>query len=131
MPDRGTIGIAANVRMKKGLFLLIAFSFSFTLHAKPIKIMLVTGGHAFDTIQFFQLFDSLEGIEYEYFTQPAANQALVKGVAHRFDVLVFYDLWNTITEEQKRAYIKLTNEGKPFLFLHHSLASYQKWSKFE
>src|SRR5690606_3043744 len=28
-------------------------------------------------------------------------------------------------------YLKLTVEGKPFLFLHHSLVSYQHWPEFE
>ena len=93
--------------------------------------MLITGGHAFDTIQFFQLFDKMEGIEYEHFSQPAANREIVQGTAEDFDVLVFYDMWNDISQTEKASYINLTKEGKPFLFLHHSLASYQNWNLFE
>ena len=93
--------------------------------------MLVTGGHSYDTLQFFQLFDQMPEIEYGHFEQPNANRAIANGVANNFDVLVFYDMWNTITREQKAAYIRLTKQGKPFLFLHHSLASYQNWRAFE
>ncbi|MCY1722896.1 ThuA domain-containing protein [Prolixibacteraceae bacterium Z1-6] len=114
--------------------IILLFLFLSTIHfalGQDIKIMLVTGGHAFDTLQFFQLFDGLEGVEYEHFEQPKANAELVKGKAYEFDVLVFYDMWNTISMEEKAAYVKLTKQGKPFLFLHHSLASYQKWPDFE
>ncbi|MBT3386055.1 MAG: ThuA domain-containing protein [Prolixibacteraceae bacterium] len=117
--------------MKKVL-LFVGFLFVFVmLKAQPVKIMLVTGGHAFDTIQFFQMFDALDGIEYEHFVQPNANAAIVNGVAQKFDVLVFYDMWKTISENEKSAYLKLTKQGKPFLFLHHTLVSYQDWGEFE
>uniref|UniRef100_UPI003216FF7C ThuA domain-containing protein n=1 Tax=uncultured Draconibacterium sp. TaxID=1573823 RepID=UPI003216FF7C len=114
--------------------ILLLFLFLFFIHfaqSQDIKVMLVTGGHAFDTLQFFQLFDALDGVEYEHFEQPDANKELAKGTAENFDVLVFYDMWNTISMEERAAYLKLTKQGKPFLFLHHSLASYQKWPQFE
>lgn len=117
--------------MKKALLIISLLFAVVLLKAQPIKIMLVTGGHAFDTVQFFQMFDALDGIEYEHFVQPKANAALVNGVAEKFDVLVFYDMWKTISESEKVAYLNLTKEGKPFLFLHHTLASYQDWGEFE
>jgi type 1 glutamine amidotransferase len=116
----------------KRIFLLAALMFFITfIQAQPIKIMLVTGGHAYDTIQFFDMFDALEGIEYTHFEQPKANQKLVKDLAKDFDVLVFYDMWKSISEAEKSAWLKLTQQGKPFLFLHHSIASYQDWPEFE
>ncbi len=93
--------------------------------------MLVTGGHAYDTLQFFEMFDALPDIEYQHFQQPKANQKLADDLARDFDVLVFYDMWNSITETEKNAYLKLTQKGKSFLFLHHSIASYQDWPEFE
>jgi type 1 glutamine amidotransferase len=116
----------------KRIFLLVAFISVLTfIQAQPIKIMVVTGGHSYDTLQFFEMFDALKGIEYEHFQQPKANQKLVKDNAKDFDVLVFYDMWKSISEAEKSAYLKLTSEGKPFLFLHHSIASYQDWPEFE
>ena len=117
--------------MKRLLFIIIIAFFVTYTQAQPIKVMLVTGGHAYDTIQFADMFDSLEGIEYTHFVQPKANQKLVKDLAEDFDVLVFYDMWKTISEAEKSAYIKLASQGKPFLFLHHSIASYQDWPEFE
>lgn len=117
--------------MKHVYIILGIFLITYNLKAQPVEIMLITGGHAFDTVQFFQLFDQMEEVEYTHFSQPKANHALVNGDAEKFDVLVFYDMWKEITDSEKRAYIHLTKQGKPFLFLHHSLVSYQDWKTFE
>lgn len=117
--------------MKKiSVFLLFLF-FAVLGVSQPIKVMVVTGGHAFDTLQFFQMFDGMHGLEYEHFEQPTANKELAKGKGNDFDVLVFYDMWKSISETEKAAYLRLTKAGKPMLFLHHSLASYQNWNEFE
>ena len=112
------------------LIVLLALSFC-NAKSQSLKVMLVTGGHAFDTLQFFQMFDAFEGVEYEHFAQPEANREIAKGTAEKFDVLVFYDMWKKVSEREKLAYIKLTKAGMPMLFLHHSIASYQKWKEFE
>ena len=117
--------------MKKILLVLSILFSGYLLSAQPIKVMLITGGHDFDEVEFFEMFDDMEGVDYEHFEQPKANAKLEKDLAEDFDVLVFYDMWKTITESQKAAYLKLTEQGKPFLFLHHSIASYQNWPEFE
>lgn len=116
----------------KNLFLtFVLFLLVLNLNAQAVKVMLVTGGHSYDTVQFAQMFDSLDGINYKHFVQPNANREIEKGTAAKFDVLVFYDMWQEISEKEKKAYLELTKTGKPFLFLHHSIASYQSWPEFE
>jgi len=117
--------------MIRTLIILIFLVFTVSLKAQPVKVMLVTGGHAYDTVQFFQLFDSLKEIKYKHIFQPEANKKLAEGIGEKFDVLVFYDMWKTISESEKQAYEKLTNQGKPMVFLHHALASYPDWDEFE
>lgn len=117
--------------MKRFVLLLICIvplNFAF---AQPVKIMLVTGGHSFDTLQFFEMFDELDGIIYDHFQQPEANRILAQHRARDYDVLVFYDMWKEISDNEKSAYLRLTQEGKPLLFLHHSIVSYQNWPEFE
>lgn len=116
----------------KQFFLLVVFNFLFyILNAQTVNVMLVTGGHSYDTIQFFQLFDSIENIEYDHFAQPNANKAIAENTAMNYDVIVFYDMWQEISEKEKKAYMELTEKGMPMLFLHHSLVSYQHWPEFE
>jgi len=117
--------------MIKYCILFVLLFYLIQTKAQPVKIMLVTGGHAYDTIQFIDMFDALKGVEYEHFQQPKANREIANNKVDDFDVLVFYDMWKSITEAEKSAYLKLTMQGKPFLFLHHSIASYQNWPEFE
>lgn len=117
--------------MRLILTAIFASLFIFTLNAQPVNVMLITGGHSYDTLQFFQLFDAMEGIEYTHFKQPEANRKLLQGEAENYDVLVFYDMWREISLPEQQAYIELTKKGKPMLFLHHALVSYREWPQFE
>ena len=112
------------------LILLLFFNF-FPAHSQTIQVMIVTGGHDYDSLEFFQMFDKMDDLEYEHFIQPEANREIAKNQAKDFDVIVFYDMWQNITPEEESAYLKMIEEGKPLLFLHHSLVSYQKWPEFE
>jgi len=49
---------------------------------------------------------------------------------NRYDVLVFYDMADSISPAQQQAYINLLNKGASMIFLHHSLVSYQNWPEF-
>jgi len=117
--------------MKHLLLSIFVFVLSQYVYSQPVKIMIVTGGHKFDTLQFFEMFDALNNIDYKHFSQPQANQHIASAKTDDYDVLVFYDMWNSIDEIEKQAYLKLTREGKPMLFLHHSIVSYQDWPEFE
>ena len=117
--------------MKQIAFLLLLIFPALILKSQPVKIMLVTGGHAFDTIQFFDMFDALKGIEYKHFEQPKANKAIAAAETGDYDVLVFYDMWQNIGDFEKLGYLKLASDGKPMLFLHHAIVSYQGWPEFE
>lgn len=71
----------------KQVFLLGALAvLCHSLNAQSAKVMLITGGHAFDTIPFFQLFNTLEGVDVQHFGQPEANQAIFTGKAGEFDI---------------------------------------------
>ena len=98
---------------------------------KKMHILLITGGHGFKQVPFYQMFDSLDNVSYDKLEQPKANELIAgEGIA-RYDALVFYDMYNTITEQQKQAYMQLLQKGKAMIFLHHSLVSYQDWDEFQ
>lgn len=96
---------------------------------KPV-ILVITGGHAFDTTQFFDMFFAFEDLNVDTASQPRANALLDKNEINNYDVLVFYDMWQDITEQQKNGLLELLEEGKGMVFLHHSLVSYQEWDEF-
>ena len=102
-----------------------------TARAQISSALVIAGGHSFDTIAFFCMMDQIPGIGYDFLLQPEANRFLTDQEIIPYDVLIFYDMWKPVSESEKLAYIKLTEAGKPMLFLHHALVSYQQWPEFE
>lgn len=102
-----------------------------TIASEPPEILVVTGGHSYDTVAFRKLFSDNQGIKADMIAQPGANRAMAEGEFTRYDAVVFYDMWQDITSDQKQAFVDLTKQGTGLIFLHHSLVSYQKWDEFE
>jgi hypothetical protein len=99
--------------------------------AKPIRVLVVTGGHDFEHTEFLDLFRSIPGIEWKEAVQPAANDLYTKEAAAAYDVLVFYDMVQKIGDEQKANLMCLLKEdGKGLVALHHCVASYQDWPEY-
>jgi type 1 glutamine amidotransferase len=94
------------------------------------KLMIITGGHDFEST-FFEIFDSYQDVAYDTMSQPAFNRFITTNTIDEYDALVFYDMWQEINKVEKKAYLKLLNEGKGMIFLHHSLVSYQHWPEFQ
>ncbi len=98
---------------------------------RPLRIVIVTGGHDFERNDFFAVFDSFEGIKWEERQQPKANDIWLGETLRDYDAVVLYDLWQQITEEQKQGMVRwLKEEGKGLVALHHSIASYQQWDEY-
>lgn len=95
-----------------------------------VEIMLVTSERKTPVPEFFTMFNEIEGLNYTQIIQPKANEWIEQGKADHFDVWVFYDLNDSITESQKTAYWQALENGQNMLFLHHTLPSYQAWPEY-
>ena len=94
------------------------------------RIAVITGGHDYDSVNFIRMFQSYEDVEFDHLLQPEANGVYSSDSIDKYDALVFYDLYQDISEDQKSAFIEMLNKGKGIVFLHHSIASYQDWDEF-
>jgi uncharacterized protein len=83
--------------------------------------MLFTGGHSFDHDSFFEMVYSLGNFHIDTLSQPMANRSLLSDSIDLYDAIVFYDMWQDISCEEKEAFIRLTEKGTGLVFLHHSL----------
>ncbi len=92
----------------------------------PIRVLVVVGGHGFEEGPFWEMWDAMEGIEYEALVQPAANERFEEGLED-LDVIVFYDLFQEITESQQAALLEAIRSGLGVVGLHHHLASWDWW----
>ncbi len=97
---------------------------------KPVNVLVVLGGHNFDTTEFFDLFHSFEGIGIDSVYYPDAMQMMQSGKTDDYDVLVFYDYMVDLPAADSAVFQNLTSQGKPMLFLHHTICSFQLWDGY-
>ena len=106
-----------------------------------IRVLLVTGGHAFERPQFFKLFEDNSNITFEAVEHPDPKDKnapamdpfaakLRPDAAKSYDVIVLYDMWQRITDDAKADFVSLLNDGKGLVVLHHAIANYQDWEEF-
>lgn len=109
--------------------LLLALGFS-AQAADPIRLLVFSGGHEFETNQFFQMFKDNPDVTFAAFTHPRTHAQLRPDAAKNYDVLVLYDLWQNISEETKADLVNFLKSGKGLVSLHHSIANYQNWPEY-
>lgn len=95
-----------------------------------VNVLIVTGGKSFERDKFFAMFDSFDGMRWKEAVYPQAAEALFTKAVDAYDVLVFYDMYQDIDEKQQAAFLDLLRAGKPCLFLHHTLVSFQGWDEY-
>lgn len=96
-----------------------------------VRILVITGGHGYKTEQFNQMLASLgPGITYQITELPGAYEMFKPENRKDYDVLVFYHMWQTITEDQKNSFIECIREGKPVVALHHSICAFDDWQEY-
>ena len=95
------------------------------------RLLVVTGGHDFETNQFFQMFKDMPAASFQTATHAQAHDWLKPEAARAYDVLVLYDMWQDITDEAKSNFVARLQEGKGLVILHHAIANYQKWPEYE
>lgn len=95
------------------------------------KVLLIVGGHDYDTTEFFQMFHSMEGIAFDSVSHPAAMKLLQSEEVDSYDLLLFYDFIPDMPLKDSIVFLSLSQQGKPMLFLHHALCTFQKWDGYQ
>jgi type 1 glutamine amidotransferase len=70
-------------------------------------------------------------IAYKIIPFPEAYSMFTSQKRNEFDVVVFYHMWQTITDEQKNDMIDCFWKGKPLVVLHHSICAFDKWDEYQ
>ena len=123
--------------MKKNLFsLLFIFILCSVLSAanppsNPIRILVITGGHDYKAEQFNQMLASLgDNIKFQIAELPEAYDMFLPENRSKYDVLVFYHMWQKITEKQAADISDCISQGKPLVALHHSICAWDDWTEY-
>ena len=113
------------------LFNSLASSRNGLAEEHPLRILIITGGHDFERIPFFAMFQAMSGIQWREAVQPEANGLYTLNEAAKYDVIILYDFVQEITEGQKQNLVHLlSEEGKGLVGLHHCIGDYQNWPEF-
>lgn len=98
---------------------------------KPIRILVVTGGHGYDKVSFNEMLSDLgKNITSQVVEFPAAYDQFLPENRGNYDVLVFYHSWQKITPEQEKIFSDCIREGKPLVVLHHSICAFDEWPEY-
>ncbi len=98
---------------------------------RPIRVLVITGGHGFEEAPFWAMFGSMPGLDIHRATQQQSSEAYGRADLLDYDVVVLYDMVQTITEAEKQQFLRLFDAGIGLVAMHHCLASYQQWPQFE
>ena len=122
--------------MKTRLIIILLLIFLFPVYllnaaSGPVRILVITGGHGYKIEQFNQMLGSMEPqITYEIAELPEAYEMFKPGNRDKYDVLVFYHMWQSITEEQKTLFAGCIMDGKPVVAIHHSICAFDDWPEY-
>lgn len=95
-----------------------------------LRVLIVTGGHAFEEAPFFAMFDRMPEVLWLHVRYGQdAEQWLVPTMSSRYDALVMFDM-NQKRGPHCEALAEILRNGKPTVFLHHSLGSYPEWPDY-
>jgi len=98
---------------------------------KKIKVLIVTGGHAFKAETFFKMFADNPEITYTWATQQTNAEAYDRDDLFSYDVVLLYDSPTKITDAQKARFLALFDKGIGVIVLHHAYLSYPMWPEYE
>jgi len=113
--------------------MMILFNFGAFAQKKnnPVRVLLVTGGHDFDKEPFYAFVNSLPGIVITEAKHPDALAMFRPENRASYDVVLFYDMPNKISEQEKKDFIDCLKAGKGMVVWHHAYCSYQDWAEYQ
>jgi hypothetical protein len=93
--------------------------------AKPVRVLVVTGGHPFDA-SFDSVFEGYNDIQAAVNPHPSAFRANLK---KQYDVIALYDMVQVqdVEETQRKNLQDFVESGKGLVVLHHALLDYNGW----
>jgi type 1 glutamine amidotransferase len=116
----------------RSAFIILLLVLCFPVFSRnPIRVLVITGGHDYDKEEFSSMFRSLDpDFTFSIAELPAAYDMFLPENRDKYDVLVFYHMWQTITPEQAKTLSDCIREGKPLIALHHSICAYDDWPEY-
>lgn len=118
------------VAMVLGLGVVLAVAGVSRAAEKVLNVVVVTGGHEFDTKAFPKVFEGYPDIQVT-FAQQKDHSELFEDISDwKYDVIVFYNMTQKISEKRRENFLKLLDRGVGLVPMHHTLGAYQEWPEY-
>jgi len=117
----------------RSIILKLIFVFFFTgllYSADSINVVVITGGHGFPHDPFYSLFQGYSDISYVEAPQSGATEIFDDITDWPYDVIVFYNMMQEISETGKGNLLELLDRGVGIVGLHHNIACYLSWPEY-
>jgi len=98
--------------------------------AEPLKVVVLTGGHGFSEKPFFEMFESLPGIEFTHVSLKDSSEIFEDVSDWPYDGIVMYNMTQKISEKRRKNFLKLLDDGVGLVVLHHAIAAFSEWPEF-
>ena len=98
---------------------------------KPLRAVVVTGGHAYDKEAFEALFKGIPGIEFVFQEQRDHSELFEDISGWDYDVIVFYSMTQNISEQRRQNFLSLLDRGVGVVALHHIISGFNGWPEFQ
>ncbi|MHC4086298.1 MAG: ThuA domain-containing protein [Planctomycetota bacterium] len=95
-----------------------------------LKVLVVTGGHAFERTPFFTLFQGYDDIDYVEAQLKDDSEIFEDISGWDYDVIVFFNMTQKISPKRQENFKKLVKDGVGVVALHHCMGSYQQWPEY-
>jgi len=95
---------------------------------KTLNVVVVTGGHDYDTKAFPKLFADMEGVKVTYAPQKDDSELFEDISNWNYDVIVFYNMGKKISAKRQANFKALLEKGVGIVALHHCIAAYPNWA---
>lgn len=88
------------------------------------RLLVVTGGHGYSTA-FYTLFEGYNDIVWTH--AASQTEAFKPAMKDRFDVVLLYDMAETIGEKEQASLRAFVEAGKGVVSTHHAIVDYTSW----
>jgi uncharacterized protein len=113
------------------LLMVLLYTIPVQARSKLIRVLVVTGGHDYDTVAFNAMFTSMQDVlSFKTVSFPEAFRLFEPGHRQEYDVVVLYHMWQEITPEQEHDLAGCIREGKALVVLHHSICAFDDWEEY-
>lgn len=98
---------------------------------KRVKVAVVTGGHKFEEEPFLDIFKANKRIDFTHVPLEDDSEIFEETSDWRYDVIVFYNMTQQISEKRKDNFLQLLKQGVGVVSLHHNMAAFELWPEYE